>query len=155
MSQPTVLATHLYPSQQEFIRRATIVRKQPLMGPFSQMAVGLMHHVQPKRLARISAQMAKVSIVTGGEDHLPIIIELVFSHATGRACPVSWGRSWDSCSMVFITYLWCANNSNSSTWSFLTAQPPVCSHSCTSCTAAISPVISMHPCSLKPSCSHS
>lgn len=40
------------------------------MGHFSQMAAGLTHHVQPERLSRISAQIPKVTIVTGDEDHL-------------------------------------------------------------------------------------
>lgn len=58
------------PSQQEFIRRTTIARKQSVMGHFSQMAAGLTHHVQPERLSRISAQIPKITIVTGDEDHL-------------------------------------------------------------------------------------
>lgn len=40
------------------------------MGHFSQMAAGLTHRVQPERLSRISAQIPKITIVTGDEDHL-------------------------------------------------------------------------------------
>lgn len=40
------------------------------MGHVSQMAAGLTHYVSPERLAYIAANIPKIVLVTGDEDHL-------------------------------------------------------------------------------------
>lgn len=60
----------LSPVFQVFLTRVSIAKPQRFLGHISQMAAALTHHVSPSRLAFISAQIPKVIIVTGDEDHL-------------------------------------------------------------------------------------
>ncbi|KAF8960213.1 Alpha/Beta hydrolase protein [Flammula alnicola] len=53
-----------------FLRRVTITKPQLLLGHVSQMAAGLTHSVSPSRLAYIAANIPKIAIVTGDDDHL-------------------------------------------------------------------------------------
>ncbi|KAI0056226.1 alpha beta-hydrolase [Artomyces pyxidatus] len=51
-------------------KRIAATPPQKPIGALSQMWAGLMHHVQPSRLRRISAAIPKVLIVSGDDDHL-------------------------------------------------------------------------------------
>ncbi|KAF8875328.1 Alpha/Beta hydrolase protein [Gymnopilus junonius] len=53
-----------------FLRRVTITKPQLFMGHISQMAAALTHYVSPERLAYIAANVPKVILVTGDDDHL-------------------------------------------------------------------------------------
>ncbi|PPQ86755.1 hypothetical protein CVT25_012400 [Psilocybe cyanescens] len=53
-----------------FLRRVAITKPQLLLGHISQMAAGLTHRVSPARLAHIAANVPKIAVVTGDEDHL-------------------------------------------------------------------------------------
>ncbi|KAF9480209.1 alpha/beta-hydrolase [Pholiota conissans] len=53
-----------------FIRRVAITKPQLLLGHVSQMVAALTHNVSDARLAYIAANVPKVTIVTGDDDHL-------------------------------------------------------------------------------------
>ncbi|KIM42775.1 hypothetical protein M413DRAFT_70069 [Hebeloma cylindrosporum] len=53
-----------------FLRRVAITKPQQLLGHVSQMAAALTHNVSPARLAYIAANVPKIAIVTGDDDHL-------------------------------------------------------------------------------------
>ena len=60
----------LSPKNKSFLNRVTTAKPQRFFGNISQMAAALTHHVSPSRLAYIAAQIPKIIIVTGDEDHL-------------------------------------------------------------------------------------
>ncbi|KAF8185160.1 alpha/beta-hydrolase [Pholiota molesta] len=53
-----------------FIRRVAITKPQLFLGHISQMAAALTHSVSDARLAYIAANIPKIAIVTGDDDHL-------------------------------------------------------------------------------------
>jgi len=55
---------------QGFLRRIAITKPQQLLGHVSQMAAALTHNVSPARLAYVAANIPKIAIVTGDDDHL-------------------------------------------------------------------------------------
>ncbi|KDR74369.1 hypothetical protein GALMADRAFT_250247 [Galerina marginata CBS 339.88] len=53
-----------------FLRRVSITKPQLFLGHISQMAAAMTHKVNAARLAHISANIPKIAIVTGDDDHL-------------------------------------------------------------------------------------
>lgn len=51
-------------------RRMEITKPQTLMGALGQMAAGLTHNMTPDRLAKVSASVPKVLILSAAEDAL-------------------------------------------------------------------------------------
>lgn len=55
---------------QGFLFRFSVIKPQLLRGYLSQIVAGLTHSVSPERLAFIAANIPKIGIVTGDNDHL-------------------------------------------------------------------------------------
>ncbi|ESK83471.1 hypothetical protein Moror_4912 [Moniliophthora roreri MCA 2997] len=55
---------------EHYRKRIEMTPPQSMLGAFSQMSAGLTHHVSDERLRKISADVPKVIIVTGDDDHL-------------------------------------------------------------------------------------
>ena len=69
-----------------------ITKPQTLIGALGQMAAGLTHSMTPDRLAKVSASVPKVLIVSGGED---ILIPHTEGEKLKRHMPEAEYRYWE------------------------------------------------------------
>lgn len=60
----------IHSTRKIFRHRMEITKPQTLIGALGQMAAGLTHSMTPDRLAKVSASVPKVLIISGGEDIL-------------------------------------------------------------------------------------